>query len=252
MPGIVEEERALGADGLQLVALGERRAAVEEREHVAGKPHQARECPVRSGRADVRLAEDRLRLAAEQARAAHAVAADVHQAPALDVRAQADVVDVVERIAEGRADHPELPDRSAFDELDEPVRLRVVAIHERFAEETTRPLSGIEGPRHLVRPAVERLLAEDVLSRLERADRPLHVHRVRQRDVDRLDVCVLEQRVVRAVRALDAPLARVRLGTALVAAGNGDQIDLLRRLRSRNQLPVDVGGREEPPANRHR
>ena len=130
------------------------------------------------------------------------------------------------------------------------MRLRVVAIHERFAEETTRPLSGIEGPRHLLRPAVERLLAEDVLSRLERADRPLHVHRVRQRDVDRLDVWVLEQRVVRAVRALDAPLARVRLGTALVAAGNGDQIDLLRRLRSRNQLPVDVGGREEPPANR--
>ena len=40
-----------------------------------------------------------------------------------------------------------------------------------------------------------------------RADRPLAVHRVRERDVDGVDVGVLEQRLVRAVRALDLPLS---------------------------------------------
>ena len=37
MPRVVEEQRALAADRLELVAVGERRAAVEHREHVAGK-----------------------------------------------------------------------------------------------------------------------------------------------------------------------------------------------------------------------
>ena len=67
-------------------------------------------------------------------------------------------------------------------------------------------------------PTVERLLAEHVLARLERADRPLDVERVRQPDVDGLDLRIREQRLVAAVGAVDPALARVRVGTVLVAA----------------------------------
>ena len=76
----------------------------KRREHVAGEAQRPGEDPVGAGRPEPRLAEDALRLAAEQARAADAVTADVHQRAALDVGAQADVVLVVERVAERRAD----------------------------------------------------------------------------------------------------------------------------------------------------
>ena len=47
-------------------------------------------------------------------------------------------------------------------------------------------VGGADGGRDLLRVARERLLAEDVLAGLERADRPLAMERVRQRDVHRI------------------------------------------------------------------
>ncbi len=108
-------------------------------------------------------------------------------------------------------------------------------------------VGGVEGRGDLFRVPRERLLAEHVLAGLERLDRPLDVHRVRQRDVDGLDVGIGEQGLVRAVRARNLPLARVRVGPRLVAARDREQIDLVRRVRSRNDLPVDVGGRDDSP-----
>ena len=98
------------------------------------------------GRAEPRLAVHALRLAAEQARAADVVTADVHQRAALDVGAQADVLLVVERVAERRADRAAArrsrrSSTSSFDAL----RLRVVAVHERLAQQQARALGGVEG-----------------------------------------------------------------------------------------------------------
>ena len=73
------------------------------------------------GRADVGLAEHALGLAREQSRSADAVAADVHEAPAFYVGAEADVLGVVERVAEGGADDAQLADRAVADELGEPL-----------------------------------------------------------------------------------------------------------------------------------
>ena len=100
VPGIVEEERALGADRLELVAIGQARRAVEQREHVAREAQRAGEGPVRPGRPDIGAAEDALGLASEQARAADAVAPDVHQRTAVDIGLQADVRLVEEPVAE--------------------------------------------------------------------------------------------------------------------------------------------------------
>lgn len=68
MPWVIEEERSLGADGLELVAFRQTRPAVEERVDISCEAHRAREHPVRAARADVRLTEDRLGLACEEAR----------------------------------------------------------------------------------------------------------------------------------------------------------------------------------------
>ena len=70
-------------------------------------------------------------------------------------------------------------------------------------EQAAAALGRVEGLLDFVRVPAERLLAEDVLARLDGSDRPLAVHGVRQRDVDGVDVRVLEQRLVGAVGALD-------------------------------------------------
>src|SRR5438105_2577033 len=66
VPRVVEEERALRPDRLELVALGQSGSAVEEREDVAGEAHRAGEDPVGPARPDELLAVDELRLAGDE------------------------------------------------------------------------------------------------------------------------------------------------------------------------------------------
>ena len=74
------------------------------------------------------------------------------------------------------------------------------------AEHEPAPLGDVERALDLAGRGGERLLAQHVLAGLERADRPLDVQPVGQRDVDGVDVGVGEQRLVGAVRARDAVL----------------------------------------------
>jgi len=99
--------------------------------------------------------------------------------------------------------------------------------------------------------AAERLLAEDMLARLQGADRPVDVQRVRERDVDRLDVRVGEERLVAPVRALDPALARIRLRAGEIAARHRDDVDPVGRRRAREDEAVDVGRREDSQADAH-
>jgi hypothetical protein len=124
--------------------------------------------------------------------------------------------------------------------------LRVVPVHEGLHQDPLLLVGDVEGRLRVVRVPSQRLLAEDVLARPQRVDRPLDVHRVRERDVDRVDVRVREQRFVRPVGALDVPLARVCIRPRLLAAGDRDEVDLLRVVRAGDDLPVDVGGRDDP------
>src|SRR5262249_44369843 len=66
VPRVVDEERALAPERLELVALAERRAAVEQPDDVAREAHRRREHPVGAGRPVPRLGRDALRLAGEQ------------------------------------------------------------------------------------------------------------------------------------------------------------------------------------------
>ena len=154
---------------------------------------------------------------------------------------------VVERVAEHRADDAELPDCALRDELLQALRLRIVAVHERLAQVEAGAVGGVERGSHLFRVTRKRLLAEHVLARLEGAHRPVAVHRVGQRDVHRLDLRVGEQVIVRSERTWDIPLFRVLVGASLVAACDGNELDLARRVRAGNHLPVDVGRGDDSP-----
>ena len=96
-----------------------------------------------------------------------------------------------------------------------------------------------------------RLLAEDVLAGAERTHRPLVMEAVRKRDVDRLDLGIVEQRLVRAVCSRQPVLARVLLGAGGVAARNCDRLHASPAKRFED-LQVDPRRREEAePERRH-
>jgi len=252
VPRVGEEERALLADGLQLVARGQHEPAVDLRDDVVGEAERAGERDVDAARAERLLAVHALGLARQQARAADAVAADVHQRASVEVGEQADVLRVVEEEAERGPDEPQPADRALGDELRQPPRLRREPPHECLHQQPARVLGGVEGVLGVDGGSRERLLAEHVLAGLERADRPLDVHRVREGDVQRLDLRVFEQLFVGSVGALDPPFLRVVVGTFLSAARDRHELDLRRLLRSGDHFPIDVRRRDDAPPNRIR
>ncbi len=252
MPWVVDEERGVAADRLELVTLRHRGAAVERRDDAARETERAGEHPVGPRRPEPRLAVHSLGLAPKEARSAHGVAPDVHQRAAIQGRAHADVVPVVERVAERGADEPQLADRSLVDELFGTLRLRVVAPHERLAQQLAGAVGSVERRLDVADAARQRFLAQHVLAGLERSDRPFAVQRVRKRDVDGLDLRIRQQCVVRAVRARDLPRLRIVVGTGLIAARHRHQLDLGRRVRAGDHLAVDVAGRQDAPLDRVR
>ena len=188
------------------------------------------------------------RLARDQPRAAHAVAADVHERAAVERRVQAHVGVAGEREREARAHEPHVADRSLAEQLEQARGLRAVAPHERLAEHEPGGLGDVERLRDARRPAVHRLLAEHVLAGPQRAQRPVDVHAVGQRDVDRLDVGVGEQVLVGAVRARDPVQLRERLRRRRAAARHGDDVRRGALARALDDRRADARRREDAPA----
>ena len=86
---------------------------------------------------------------------------------------------------------------------------------------------------------------------LGRLLRPLDVHRVRQRDVDGVDVGIGEQFLVAAVRSRNALRLGVRACTFEAARGDGQQLVSVGRQRA-DERTVDAGNPEDSPAERRR
>ena len=115
---------------------------------------------------------------------------------------------------------------------------RVVAPVERFHHDEAAPACRVRDRLGLALVRRERLLAEDVLLRGDRAERPLGVEGVRKRVVDRVDVRIGEQRLVALGDLGDAVLARILGGPRGVARCDRDDLDvvhLARRLEERER-----------------
>ena len=124
----------------------------------------------------------------------------------------------------------------------------MVPVHECLDHhDMVRPRRGLDRV-HLLDGERQRLLAQHVLARGRGLDRPFRVQVIRERDVDRVDLPVVEQRLVRSVGALDPPLARVRRRARPVAARDRQQPVILGSAERRDHRPVDARGPEQPPA----
>ena len=148
---------------------------------------------------------------------AHRIAADVPDRAAADRGIRPGIVGTVEEERERAVDQPQLAEVAAVRELQRTPDLRVVQVHERLDRD---PL-GVRGDARdrvdVFGPERKRLLAQDVLARLERADRPRHVQVIRQRDVDDVDIRIRHERVVRVIDPFRAVGRRERLRPCPVA-----------------------------------
>jgi hypothetical protein len=183
-----------------------------------------------------------LGLTGEQSRPVDAVAADVHQRPSVQLGERTDVRLVLEHEAERSADEPHPAERALRDQFGDAVRLRVVAVHERLHQDEAGLVRAIERLVHLCRVPRVGLLAQHVLAGVERSHRPLVVEAVRQRVVDSVDVGIVEELLVGAVRSRNRMLERVRLRAQRLARRDRDELDGGRRRRSAKALERDVGG----------
>ena len=100
------------------------------------------------------------------------------------------------------------------------MRERVVAVVERLHHDEAGARRDRGDGFGFLRVRGERLLAQHVLAGFECGDRPLRVQAVRERVVDRVDIGVGDQRLVRVAHLRDAVLRRERVGTAAIASGH--------------------------------
>ncbi len=199
-------------------------------------------------RIDVEARHDPGRFGAEdEARGQDRVAADVVERAAAR-RLVADVVGVEQAIGEEGLDRPRRTDCAGVGELTRAPPLRMEAHHERLGDQLAGPVARGDQRLGFLRVERDRLLAQHVLARLQRADRPRDVQLVGQRIVDRLDRRIGEQFVVGAVGLGDPVRRRRRLGLGEVA--RGDRVDArnLALLHAGDDpLETDIRGAEHAP-----
>jgi len=147
-------------------------------------------------------------------------------------------------------DDAQIPDAAALHEIAHGEPLRMVAHHERLADEHTGTLAHLEKLPRLVGRERDRLLAEHVLPRFRGADRPRHVQVIRERIVDGLDVGIGEELLVRTIRPLDAELPCRTLRLAQLARSDRDDAASRAALhRGCDLLHGNVRRAENPPAD---
>ena len=112
------------------------------------------------------------------------------------------------------------------------------ALHQR---ETSAP-GGPDGLLSSFGVLGERLFAEDVLARIERPERPLHVHRVRQRYVDSLHLRVLEKRGVVLEKLGAGRRFADRAGLLATPGSDGRYLDCFRTDGSRDNAAEGDSG----------
>ena len=95
-----------------------------------------------------------------------------------------------------RAHFHDIADRARLDQCPHTLVLRMEAVHEAFHEWHIAPLESFNDLVRIVVVQRKRLLAQYRLARLGSSDCPFQMHRIWQRDIDRIDPRIGQQRLV--------------------------------------------------------
>jgi hypothetical protein len=123
-----------------------------------------------------------------------------------------------------------------------------VAVHQALDAVAAGRLGGVEAAGG-VGGGGERLLAEDILARRQRLDRPLGVEGDGQGDVDGIDRPGGQQLLVGAVAGLQPQLVSERPRPVDVAAGHGHELGVVGGAGGLDHQPADAGRRQDTPAD---
>ena len=209
----------------------------------------ADERPVHAALVEAGEGPDPIRLlASDPAGHADRVAADVPQRAAALRRADPRVVRVGEEEGERPVHQLESSDSSAPGELHCPQDLWVVEVHQRLDGDPVRPFGRGRDGIDVLHGACEGLLAEHVLAGLQRADRPLRVQVVGQRDVDDVDVGGREERIVGSEGLRDAVGDGEGGRPIAIPAGDRDKLPASTRDDGPDQPGRDAARSEDAPA----
>ncbi len=148
------------------------------------------------------------------------VAPNIEQPAAPPFRLMSHILGIAIEIAEDARRRPQFPDPSAANDLPRAQPLRVRFYHERFAYLHTRAIARRQQCLRLRHVQAEWLLAQHMLPRLRCFDGPRHVQMIRQRVVNRLNLAVLKQLLVRSVGLRNSQLPRRFFRLLLVARSN--------------------------------
>ncbi len=122
----------------------------------------------------------------------YAVAADIHQAAAAVVEHVADIVGIIVEVGEPAVDGDDFSDLATLDELPGPLPGGMELVHEGFTQNHAVVPGGADHRLGLSRAQCDRLLAEDVLAGAGGRYGPFGVHMIGERDIDRIDLVVVE------------------------------------------------------------
>ena len=136
-------------------------------------------------------------------------------------------------------------------EFEDPLRLRMEAVHERFHYLETGVVGrGVRQAPRLGRREPDRFFTQDVLARLDRPQRPRDMKMVGKWDVDGVDFGVGKEIFVRSMRALDAKLRGNAFRRGGIARRDGIDAQTARRLHGGNHvLDGDPRRTHDAPAN---
>jgi hypothetical protein len=124
----------------------------------------------------------------------------------------------------------------------------MMTVHERFGRDAACSCGGLSNPLDVVRSERQRFFAQHMLAGFERANRPVGVQAVRQRNVNRIDLRIAQERFIRGQCSRDIPLRGVLTCTLDGPAGDSDERISRRRLQGGNDRAIDAGGAKETPA----
>ena len=243
----LERDHAVGARNLDKGPEVRAEAAVEDAHHVVGKQQRPGHGHVDAGLVPDRLRGHREGFAGEQPRVAHRVAAHVPQAAAAPLGHQPHVVGTREQEREGPAHRAQAPD-AALATMSATCSVSGWWRYMNASATTTPAQRGRVGhPVDVRGHQRHRLLAQHVFAGGNRAERPLHVQVIGQRDVDGVDRRVRQHRVVAAVGGPDLPLGGVAGGALGRTAGHAHQRAACRRTNSGNDRSIDAGRAQQAP-----
>ena len=195
---------------------------------------------------------DGSRLAEVETRCVERINARIEQRATALRRVPADIGGVKRRgVGEGAFQVEWLPDLAARHDRGDTRVLRMVAVHEALHQPQTRRARRIRRAHGIRERECAGLVAQNVLARIERAERPLSVLVVWEWNVNSFDIRVGEQGFVGAIGARDA-LTRGD-GLRLAERARGDR-DERRRVRdgaeTRDHTPLeDAGAAQYAPSD---